>query len=246
MRRRCSANVASRQTVVSNCCCRAPPHCMPRYRPRCLAGGPSASTVLPSCRRCSITKWKSALRYCSRCRWPNCSVPIAGCTMGCSLPTTSPPCSVQIAGEAARERLALWSAARALPVPAGGAQLWLLPADLERFPELVAANPRQWRAAPVGVEPADDLFAAPVARLCRCQRTGPAIAGARPDPVRHPGRRRLVDSTLEAAPRRPAARRACALPAAIRANRDNPRLLKAGDRVVCSAGWLGQCSISIE
>lgn len=155
--------------------------------------------------------------------------------------------SVQIAGEAARERLALWSAAKSfagfLPV---GAQLWLpQQPDLERFPELLLQtrvngelrqsassrqmiySPRQLLGFAAASAPGRQLQAHDLI-LCGT----PAGVG-----LSIPRWKRRLTGLLPARLR---------VAAAIRANRDNPRLLKAGDRVVCSAGWLGQCSISIE
>lgn len=155
--------------------------------------------------------------------------------------------SVQIAGEAAADRLALWSAAKSfsgfLPL---APQLWLPDAaDLERFPLLqlqtyvngelrqsacssqIIYSPRELlrfaaASAPGGQLQANDLI------LCGT----PAGVG-----LSIPRWKRRLASLLP---------RQMRVAAALRGNRDNPRLLKAGDQVVCSAGWLGQCCISIE
>lgn len=155
--------------------------------------------------------------------------------------------SVQMAGEAARERLLLWSAAKSfagfLPV---GAQLWLPEQpDLERFPELqlrthvngalrqsassrqMIYSPRQLLSFAAASAPYQQLQAHDLI-LCGT----PAGVG-----LSIPRWKRRLASLLPARLR---------VAAAIHANRNNPRLLRGGDQVVCSADWLGQCSISVE
>lgn len=155
--------------------------------------------------------------------------------------------SVQIAGEAAKDKLACWAAAKSfagfLPV---GRQLWLPDQpQLDGFPPLqlqtlvngeirqsasssqIIYSPRQLlqfaaASAPGGCLQANDLV------LCGT----PAGVG-----LNIPRWKRRLAALLPPRQR---------VLAALRTNRANPRLLRVGDQVVCSAGWLGQCSISIE
>ena len=154
--------------------------------------------------------------------------------------------SVQIAGEAARERLALWSAAKSfagfLPV---GAQLWRpFQPDLVSFPDLqlqtwvngelrqsahsssMLYSPRQLLYAAAAVAPGGLLQQYDLL-LCGT----PAGIG-----LSIPAWKRRLASLLPPPWR---------VQAALRANRHNPRLLQPGDLVRCSAGWLGQSDVSI-
>ena len=153
---------------------------------------------------------------------------------------------VQIAGEAGRDKLALWSAAKSfdgfLPV---GAQLWRpFQADLASFPDLqlqtwvngqlrqsahssqMLYSPRQLLCAAAAVAPGGLLQQYDLL-LCGT----PAGIG-----LSIPAWKRRLASLL---PPRWRAQ------AALHANRHNPRLLQPGDQVRCCAGWLGQSEISI-
>lgn len=154
--------------------------------------------------------------------------------------------SVQIAGEAGRDKLALWSAAKSfagfLPV---GAQLWRpFQPDLTCFPDLLLQtwvngelrqsahssqmlySPRQLLCAAAAVAPGGLLQQYDLL-LCGT----PAGIG-----LSIPAWKRRLASLLPPRWR---------VQAALRANRHNPRLLQPGDQVRCCAGWLGQSDVSI-
>lgn len=154
--------------------------------------------------------------------------------------------SVQIAGEAGRDKLALWSAAKSfagfLPV---GAQLWRpFQPDLASFPDLLLQT---WVNGQLRQSAHSRLMLySPRQLLC-------AAAALAPD-----GQLQQYDLLLCGTPAGiglsiPAWKRRLAslLPphwrvqAALRANRHNPRLLQPGDQVRCRAGWLGQSEIAI-
>ncbi len=154
--------------------------------------------------------------------------------------------SVQIAGEAGRDKLALWSAAKSfagfLPV---GAQLWRpFQPDLACFPDLLLQtwvngelrqsahssqmlySPRQLLCAAAAVAPGGQLQQYDLALCGTPAGIGLSILA---------WKRRLA-SLLPPRWR---------VQAALRANRHNPRLLQPGDLVRCSAGWLGQSEVAI-
>lgn len=154
--------------------------------------------------------------------------------------------SVQIAGEVGRNKVALWSAAKSfagfLPV---GAQLWRpFQPDLASFTDLLLqtwVNGELRQSAHSGL-----MLYSPRQLLC-------AAAALAPD-----GQLQQYDLLLCGTPAGiglsiPAWKRRLAtlLPphwrvhAALCANRHNPRLLQPGDKVRCSAGWLGQSEIAI-
>lgn len=154
--------------------------------------------------------------------------------------------SVQIAGEAGCDKLALWSAAKSfvgfLPV---GAQLWRpFQPDLASFPDLVLQT---WVNGELRQSAHSSLMLYSPWQLLR------AAAAAAPG-----GQLQQYDLVLCGTPagiglsisawKR---RLASLLPprlrvqAALRANRHNPRLLQPGDQVRCCAGWLGQSEITI-
>lgn len=154
--------------------------------------------------------------------------------------------SVQIAGEAGCDKLALWSAAKSfagfLPV---GPRLWRpFQPDLARFPDLllqtfvngqlrqsahsssIIYSPRQLLSAAAAVAPDGQLQQYDLI-LCGT----PAGIG-----LSIPAWKRRLVSLLPPHWR---------VRAALRANRHNPRLLQPGDQVRCCAGWLGQSDVSI-
>lgn len=154
--------------------------------------------------------------------------------------------SVQITGEAGRDKLALWSAAKSfagfLPV---GAQLWRpFQPDLASFPDLLLQT---WVNGELRQSAHSSLMLySPREVLCAAAAAAPGGLLQQYDLVLC-GTPAGIGLSIPAWKRRLAS----LLPpqlrvqAALRSNRNNPRLLHPGDQVRCCAGWLGQSEIAI-
>lgn len=152
---------------------------------------------------------------------------------------------VQIAGEAGRDKLALWSASKSF---AGfllvGAQLWRpFQGDLASFPDLllqtwVNGELRQSAHSSLMLySPRQLLCAAAEAAGGHLQQFDLVLCGTPAGiGLSIPAWKRRLAGLLPPGWR---------VQTALRANRHNPRLLQPGDKVRCCAGWLGQSDVSI-